>query len=213
MSDPSEKKRLSKRSLYVLLDGRSSEPEFKRTAIELIDAGVEILQLRDKRLSDRKLLQRARQLRDLTENTDILFIMNDRPDLAVLADADGVHLGQDELSVEDGRAIVGPARLVGVSTHSLDQARCAESEGADYIGVGPVFPSLTKTFDEHPGVDLLRRVAARVSIPMFAIGGICHENLSQVQAAGFTRVAVSNAILDASSPRDAAIAMLSALQN
>ncbi len=108
---------------------------------------------------------------------------------------------------------MGPARLVGVSTHSLDQARCAESECADYIGVGPVFPSLTKTFDEHPGVDLLRRVAARVSIPMFAIGGIGPENLSQVHAAGFTRVAVSSAILDASSPRDAAIAMLSALQN
>src|SRR5690606_32363494 len=104
---------------------------------------VHVLQLRDKRLQDRELLERARRLRELTESTATLFIMNDRPDLALLAGADGVHVGQEELSLSDARAIVGPRLLIGVSTHSLQQARAALADGADYIGVGPTFPSNT----------------------------------------------------------------------
>ena len=111
--------RLDRAKLYVLIDGRTSAEEFERLAKSLINAGVSVLQLRDKQLDDRTLLDRARLLRSLTRGTATLFVMNDRPDLAVLARADGVHVGQEELSVRQVRQIVGPRMLVGVSTHGV----------------------------------------------------------------------------------------------
>ena len=196
--------RLADARLYVLLDGRESVDQFERVVRELIAAGVHVIQLRDKRLDDRRLLERARRLRGLTEGTSTLFIMNDRPDLAALARADGVHVGQEELSVKDARGIVGPEALVGVSTHTIEQARQAVLDGANYLGVGPTFPSGTKRFDHFPGVDLLRAVAAEIRLPAFAIGGIDGENVCQVKAAGFTRVAVGGAIAEAGNPGDIA---------
>jgi thiamine-phosphate pyrophosphorylase len=126
-----------------------------------------------------------------------IFILNDRPDLAVLARADGVHVGQDELSVHDVRQIVGPDLLVGVSTHSIEQARQAVLDGASYLGCGPTFPSGTKHFDSFPGLEFLRQVAAEIALPAFAIGGITAENLPQVLATGIARVAVGGAIAKA----------------
>ena len=134
-------RRLDRTRLYVLIDGRSSAADFTTFVRSLIAAGADAIQLRDKRLSDRELLARARQLRELTENSSTLFIMNDRPDLAVLSRADGVHIGQVELTVKDARTIVGPRTLVGVSTHSIEQARQAVLDGASYLGIGPTFPS------------------------------------------------------------------------
>jgi len=180
--------------LYVLLDGRESPQAFEQMASALIEAGVDVVQLRDKRLDDRQLLQRGRILHRLTRGSRTLFIMNDRPDLAVLSGAEGVHVGQEELAVKDVRRIVGPGMLVGVSTHSLDQARQAVLDGADYIGVGPTFPSGTKQFAEFPGLRLLRAVAAEIRLPAFAIGGINPQNVGQVLSAGFVRIAVSGAI-------------------
>ena len=173
----------------------------------MIGAGVDVLQLRDKQLSDRDLVERARRLRVLTRDTQTLFILNDRPDIALLAHADGVHLGQDELSVKDARTVVGPKMLVGVSTHSIEQARQAVLDGANYIGVGPTFPSATKQFDNFPGVQLLRQVAAEIRLPAFAIGGISEENLNEVLATGITRIAVTGAILSAVDPSHAATAL------
>jgi thiamine-phosphate pyrophosphorylase len=134
--------------------------------------------------------------------------MNDRPDLAVLARADGVHVGQEEVSVKDARSIVGPDMLVGVSTHSIEQARQAVLDGANYIGVGPTFPSGTKRFAQFPGVELLRAVAEEIRLPAFAIGGIERANLAEVLAAGFTRIAVSRAISSAADPVQAAKELL-----
>ena len=131
-----------------------------------------------------------------------IFILNDRPDLAVLARADGVHVGQEELSVHDVRQIVGPTMLIGVSTHTIEQARQAVLDGANYLGCGPTFPSGTKHFDHFPGLDFLRQVAAEISLPAFAIGGITRENLPQVLATGFTRVAVGGAIASSAHPVD-----------
>jgi thiamine-phosphate pyrophosphorylase len=139
----------------------------------------------------------------------LLFVMNDRADLAALSDADGVHVGQDELSVNDARTIVGPKALIGVSTHSIEQARQAVIDGANYIGVGPTFPSSTKSFDTFAGLDLLRSVAAEISLPAFAIGGITRENLPQVQAAGINRVAVTGAVIGAKDPKLAALELMS----
>jgi len=137
--------------------------------------------------------------------------MNDRPDLAALSRADGVHVGQDELSVKDARSIVGPEALVGVSTHSIEQARQAVLEGANYLGVGPTFPSDTKQFEKFPGLDLLRQVGAEIRLPAFAIGGITTENLPEVLATGMTRVAVSGAIAAAAEPVAAAKEFLAAV--
>lgn len=192
--------RLSELRLYVLIDGRESPEAFEQFVGALIDAGADALQLRDKGLSDRDLLERARLLRRLTEDRPTLCIINDRPDLAALARADGVHVGQEELSVRDARAIVGPGVLIGVSTHSIEQARQAVIDGADYIGVGPTFPSTTKHFAEHTGLELLRQVAAEIRLPALAIGGVDRQNVADVLATGFARIAVSGAVLNAPDP-------------
>jgi thiamine-phosphate pyrophosphorylase len=200
----SSRQRLQGVRLQVLLDGRATPEEFDRLAQGLVAAGVGAIQLRDKTLDDRRLLDRAERLRRWTAGTPTVLIVNDRPDLAALARADGVHLGQEDLPVKDARAIVGPGRLIGVSTHSIEQARQAVLDGADYIGVGPTFPSGTKRFEHFPGVELLRAVAAEIGLPAFAIGGITRDNLPQVLAAGFTRVAVGGAIVSAEDPAGAA---------
>lgn len=194
--------RLQAARLYVLIDGGQDSESLARQVTQLVEAGVHILQLRDKQLGDRELLARAKIVRQLTRG-HCLFIMNDRPDLAVLADADGVHIGQDELTVKDARTIVGPRAIVGVSTHSLAQARQAVTDGADYIGCGPTFPSTTKDFTDFPGLAFLREVAAEIRTPAFAIGGITLERLDDVLNAGFSRVAVSGAITNSAAPTNA----------
>jgi thiamine-phosphate pyrophosphorylase len=123
--------------------------------------------------------------------------MNDRPDLAKLSNADGVHVGQEELAVKECRAILGVGPLVGVSTHSIEQARQAVLDGANYIGVGPTFPSATKNFEQFAGLEFLRQVAGEIRLPTFAIGGITAENLHEVLSAGISRIAVSQALLNA----------------
>ena len=195
--------RLQQAQLYVLIDGRESADDCERFGRELVAAGAHVLQLRAKQLDDRELLQRARRLRHATAGTSTLLIINDRPDLAALVDADGVHLGQEDLSVREARAIVGPASLIGVSTHSIEQARQAVVDGANYIGVRPTFPSTTKSFATFTGLELLRAVADEIRLPAFAIGGISLANLRDVQEAGFSRVAVSGAIGAAADPAEA----------
>lgn len=192
--------RLADARLYVLVDGRESLADFERLVRTLIDAGVDALQLRDKHLADRPLLERAQKLRSMTCGTKTLMIVNDRPDLALLADADGVHVGQEELTVADVRRVVGPRMLVGVSTHSLDQARQAVLDGANYIGVGPVFPSGTKQFTAFPGPEFATQVAAELRLSAFAIGGIGPSNLAEVLATGIGRVAVGAAVCEAPDP-------------
>jgi thiamine-phosphate pyrophosphorylase len=203
--------RLAAAQLYILVDGGESDAALLQLMGPFISVGVHVVQLRDKHLADRELLARARLLRSLTRGTETLFIVNDRPDLADLAEADGVHVGQDELSVKDARAIVGPDRLVGVSTHSIEQARAAVLAGANYIGVGPTFPSQTKDFASFTGLSLLRAVAAEIRLPAFAIGGIGLANLDDVLATGMSRVAIGAAITRASDPQRVARALLERL--
>lgn len=203
--------RLAEARLYVLVDGGPSHDVLQRLIESLVAGGVSVIQLREKRLADRELLARARLIAEMTQDSGTLFVMNDRPDLAVLAGADGVHVGQDELTVKDARRILGPGGLVGVSTHSLQQARDAVFDGASYIGVGPTFPSGTKQFAEFPGMELLRQVATEIRLPAFAIGGITQQNLPEVLATGFTRVAVAGDIVGANDPAAAARAFMMAL--
>ena len=183
--------------MYALVDTHSDEEAFKQFITDIIAGGVDVIQLRDKRADDRLLLSRSRILKDCiaASGREVLFIMNDRPDLAVLAGADGVHVGQEELPVALVRQIVGEL-LIGVSTHSIEQARQAVLDGADYIGAGPVFESQTKEFTHFPGLDYLREVAAEIEIPVFAIGGITADNVEEVYQTGIHRVAISSALLE-----------------
>lgn len=198
-------RRLADTRVYVLVDLKyGTGDEFVNRLQELIRCGVDVIQLRDKQRTDREVIAAARLVKGVTAKTATKFIVNDRPDIASAVSADGVHVGQDELSVADTRRVVGPDCLIGVSTHSIEQARQAVLDGADYIGVGPVFPSHTKHFDEFVGLDLVRKVAEDISLPAFAIGGITHENLDQLFAAGCSRVAVSSALWHAEDPKSAA---------
>jgi thiamine-phosphate pyrophosphorylase len=205
------RQRLAEARLYVLLTGATCAASLDWTIAEAAAGGAQMVQLREKTLADRDLLDRARQVRRWTRQTGILFIMNDRPDLARLADADGVHLGQDELPVHQARRILGPEALVGVSTHNLEQVRRAVLDGASYIGVGPTFPSSTKNFAEFPGLEFARQAAAETSLPAFIIGGVTAANIDQVIAVGGRRVAVSHAVCAADEPRLAAAALRKAL--
>jgi thiamine-phosphate pyrophosphorylase len=202
-------KQLADVRLYLLVTGSLCTASVEWTIQEAVAGGVQMVQLREKELPDRELLIRARAVRNCTRKCGAIFIVNDRPDIARLAEADGVHVGQEELTVKDARRIVGPSALIGVSTHNIEQARQAVLDGASYIGVGPTFPSSTKSFDDFAGLDFVRQVAAEISLPAFAIGGINASNIDQVVKAGLRRVAVSNAICQAEEPRLAASALLS----
>ena len=186
--------------LYVLIDGGESPDAFARSVDMLVRAEVHAIQLRDKSLKDAKLLDRARMLVEKSRDHQVLTIINDRPDIAVLSRADGVHVGQGDLSVREARQVVGPERLVGVSTHDVDQLKRAVFDGADYAGIGPVFPSRTKSFSRYGGIALLHQVAEETKLPLFAIGGISLENAADVVRAGIERLAVGSAITTAADP-------------
>lgn len=145
--------------LCVLVDARPSAKHFEAIVANLVRAGVGMIQLREKGLEDHELVARARQLRELTRGKSTLCIINDRADIAAVVGADGVHVGQDDMSLKDARAIVGPRALIGVSTHNIEQARAAVLDGANYLGAGPTFPSRTKEFPAFAGTSYLRQVS------------------------------------------------------
>jgi thiamine-phosphate pyrophosphorylase len=206
------RERLADAQLYVLVTDALCRVSLVGTVKEAALGGAQIIQLREKDLDDRTLLARARDVREVTRASGVVFIVNDRPDIARLADADGVHLGQDDLPIREARRIVGPGALIGVSTHNLDQVRRAILEGADYIGVGPTFPSQTKDFAACAGLDFIHHALAETSLPAFAIGGIDLDNVAQVPAAGACRIAVSHAICRADDPRAVAGQLRQALR-
>jgi thiamine-phosphate pyrophosphorylase len=199
---------LADSNLYDLIDGggmtSTDDSNLMNLVNQLIEAEVDLIQLRDQTLTDRQRVEAGRAISNLTRGSNTRFIMNDRADLALAANADGVHLGQDDLKVADARRIVGAAKMIGVSTHSIEQARQAVLDGANYIGVGPVFASQTKQFDSHVGLELVAAVAGEVQLPSFAIGGISLDNITDVVGAGLSRVAVSAAIAKVEKPGEAA---------
>jgi thiamine-phosphate pyrophosphorylase len=205
------RERLADARLYVLLSGATCQAALDWTIAEAAAGGVQIVQLREKDLCDRDLIGRARDVRRWTQKAGVLFIVNDRPDIARLVGADGVHLGQDDLSVLDARRLLGPHGVIGVSTHDLQQVRKAVKDGANYIGVGPTFPSATKQFDELAGLDFVRAATAETSLPAFILGGVTVENIEQVVGAGGRRVAVSAAIAQATDPRGVAASLRRAM--
>jgi thiamine-phosphate pyrophosphorylase len=161
----------------------------------VLRAGVGWVQYRDKNASRRKVYEEAIKLVDLAGKHNAVFIVNDYSDIALAVDADGVHLGQDDLPVKEARKILGKGKIIGVSTHCIEQALEAEQAGADYIGFGPVFHTSTKDAGSPRGTDLLGEIKNKVNIPVVAIGGVNLENINSVLETGADAVAVASAIL------------------
>ncbi|GIW80269.1 MAG: hypothetical protein KatS3mg105_2076 [Gemmatales bacterium] len=202
---------LEQAKLYVLVTRSQCTASLEWTIQEAAAGGANVFQLREKNLSDREWLALALEVRRWTRAVGALFIVNDRPDIARLVHADGVHLGQDDMPVKEARRILGPRGLIGVSAHNLEQLRQAVLDGASYVGIGPVFPSGTKKFSALAGLDYVERAARETSLPAFALGGINAGNVAEVVKAGATRIAVSEAICKATDPRRAAADLRNAI--
>jgi thiamine-phosphate pyrophosphorylase len=185
--------------LYLVCDERPDE--FVAAALR---GGVEIVQLRIKRADDDVVLTVARRYARICAAAGALFILNDRPELVEAAGADGVHVGQDDMPVDQARALIGEDRLVGLSTHSPEQIDAAMAAGVDYIGVGPVHATPTKPGRRAVGLELVRYAVAHTQVPFFAIGGLDAATLPAALAAGARRAAVVRAITDAGNPEAAA---------
>jgi len=201
--------RLERSRLYLVCgagpDGVRREgvelPDLIRAAVA---GGVDILQLREKKLADDELTAVASAAAALCSRLGVLLIVNDRPAVAAESGADGIHVGQDDLPVEDVREIVGPAMLVGLSTHSPAEIDAVDPGVVDYIGVGPVHETPTKPGRPAVGLELVRYAAANATVPFFAIGGLDAGNVGEVLGAGARRVCVLRAITGAAEPEAAA---------
>lgn len=190
--------------LYMLVSRARCAASLEWTIEEAAAGGVQMVQLREKNITDREFLERGQRVLKACRKAGLICIINDRADLASVVGADGVHLGQEDINVHDARRMLGPQAIIGVSTHSMEQVNQAMQAGADYIGVGPCFPSKTKEFSEYPGLALVQQVAQATSLPAFAVGGIGPNNIKEIVQAGLKRVAVGMALTQEDDPRKAA---------
>lgn len=197
--------RFNQADLYVVITGAFCAG---RPALDILDqtlaAGVKLVQMREKEMSGRALYQLAREFRRRTEAAGALLIIDDRLGLALASDADGVHLGQEDLPLKAARRIA-PELIIGASTHALEEALAAQDEGASYVNIGPIFATQTKPGVIPLGVEAIDRIAPRLKIPWTTMGGITRENISQVVARGAKHPAVMSAVTAAADPRAAAM--------
>jgi thiamine-phosphate pyrophosphorylase len=201
-------------SLTAITDLKAEEPESLARIEASLRGGVDLIQLRSKHLSDSILYRLGVQIKKLADRYGKIFIVNDRVDLAKAVDADGVHLGQDDLPMEAARRILqDPSKWIGISTHSLEQAVRAEETGADYIGVGPIFQTPTKPGYLPVGLDLIEKVRERITIPFVAIGGIDGNNIEEVLSHGAMNVAIVRAVLGQADPYEAARKLKTTLEH
>ncbi|MGB9070388.1 MAG: thiamine phosphate synthase [Candidatus Acidiferrales bacterium] len=188
-------------ALYAILDPHLSDTTVSDLARQLAAAGVDLIQLRDKQSPSSHIFNVARELASILGSTSTRFIVNDRPDIAALIQCGGVHLGQQDLPVRDARKICGPSQWVGVSTHNLEQLRQADQTSADYIAIGPIFPTSTKKNpDPVVGLDFIRAARASTHKPLVAIGGITLEKSEDVFRAGADSVAIIRDLTAAKNP-------------
>ena len=204
----SARERIGSARLYLVCDARPRA--FLEAALR---GGVDVIQLRDKALGDDKVVAAAREFRAAADAAGALFILNDRPDLVAACGADGVHVGQDDGRVADVRAVVGPERIVGRSTHAPDQGAAADADAdVDYLAVGPVHATPTKPGRPAAGLEYVEWAAANVSKPWFAIGGLDAGNVREVTARGAGRIVVVRAIASAADPEAVARELRAALE-
>ena len=204
---PLRRERLRTARLYFVCEAlpRGEDPELLLQAA--LTGGADIVQLREKEADDDVIARSARTFRRVCDTYSALFIVNDDPDLAHGCDADGVHLGQDDMSVAEARELLGPEAIIGLSTHSEDQIDAAAPEPVDYISVGPIWETPTKPGRPGVGLGLVEYANANAAHPFFAIGGIDPENAAEVIAAGASRIGAVRSIRDAERPQAAAEAM------
>lgn len=188
-------KRFAAVKLYVIVSSYLTKKPVLETLEEVIQGGADAVQLREKTMSDPEFLTLSKEFRRITSQSRTLFIVNDRAEIAQKTDADGLHIGQSDISIHRARKIIGHSKILGVSTHTIAQARNAEREGADYIGVGPVFYTPTKDHEPPAGLGYIQEVKKEIMIPSVAIGAINLQNLKDVLKAGATRVAICSAII------------------
>ncbi|MFO0974281.1 MAG: thiamine phosphate synthase [Phycisphaerae bacterium] len=209
--------RLRAARLHVLVTAALCRRAWDETAEQALRGGADVVQLREKDLPDGELLARAVRLVALARSHSALAIVNDRPDIARLADADGVHVGQTDLPAAAARAVVGAARLVGVSTHTREQVRAALADRPDYVAVGPMFSSQTKPRAETAGPELAAAALSELGaadlhdLPLVAIGGVALERVAELRRAGVRCVAVCQAVIGAGDPAAACAALRAAL--
>ena len=200
-------------SLYAIIDSQAlNRRSHIEVASQLIRAGVKTIQLRDKLRSKGELLPIAQQLKNLCSEHGVLFIVNDYLDLVLATDADGLHVGQKDLPVKVARKLLPIDRILGCSVTTVDQATAAESDGADYIAVGSIYPTASKEMAKVVGVERLRQIRRAVSLPLVAIGGINKDNAAEVSAAGADSVAAISAILGAEDVEEAARQIIAAFE-
>ena len=185
--------------LYVLIDKEAikAKGSLINAAGNISDAGADIVQYRDKISDKETVLKNSILLRKLLKNSKTLFIVNDYLDIAKIADSDGIHLGQADLPIEVARRILGKDKIIGISCHNLKEAINAGNKGADYISIGPVFPTFIKPNLKPVGLDLINKASKKIRVPFFAIGGINESNIGEVLTFGAKRVAVCRAVCEA----------------
>jgi thiamine-phosphate pyrophosphorylase len=207
---PLRRERLRTARLYLCCEARPSGGDPEALLAAALRGGVDIVQLREKSLPRREIELAAQTFRRLCDNHSALFIVNDDPDLARACDADGVHVGQDDLAAAEARALLGPDAIIGLSTHSEEQIATAAEAPVDYISAGPIWETPTKQGRPAVGLGLISHAAANAPHPFFAIGGIDSSNVSAVIKAGARRLCVVRAIRDAENPAAAAEALRAA---
>jgi thiamine-phosphate diphosphorylase len=208
-----KKELLSKVQLYVIVDRKiCGDKSLSDVAGAAVDGGAQMIQYRDKETDDQGFMQWALRLKRVCGEKDVPFIINDRVSIADRLDADGVHLGEDDLTLKEARRILGNEKIIGRTARDLRQAEAAQEEGADYVGLGPIFPTDSKQIDGPIGVDVIRNAVAALRIPVFAIGGINTDNLDQVIRAGGNRIAVISAVVSSADVRTSAARLLEKLR-
>ena len=208
----SKKKLLRKLSLYVILDKKvCAHKPLLNIVNKIKKAGVGIVQLRDKISDKETVFKDTQMLLNQLLNSKSVFIINDYVDIAKILDTDGIHLGQDDISIGIARKILGKDKIIGISCHNLKQAVRAQTKGADYISIGPIFATSTKPKPKAIGLDLIKKIIRKIKIPFFVIGGINENNIGEVLSEGAKRVAVSKAICQAKDISSAATNFLKKL--
>ena len=209
-----KKQRLSEVNLYVIADEKiCRDRSLEDVVIQAIEGGAEMIQYRDKESSDGDFLELASVLQNICENRRVPFIINDRVDIAAYLKSDGVHLGQDDLPLQVARKVLGPDKIIGISTSNINEAKEAEKHGTDYIGIGPIFDTSTKEIDKPIGLEIIKQAKKHLKIPFFPIGGINSVNFDQVIEAGSTRMAVGSAVICANDVKAAARNLVERIQS
>ena len=191
-------------SVYLVTDHRNkTDEEFLKIIEEAIKGGTSIVQLREKTASTKDFYQLALKVKEITSRYDVPLLINDRIDIAIAVDSEGVHIGQDDMPADIARKIIGDDKILGVSASTVEEAKKAQIDGADYIGSGAVFPTATKDDADSVSKDELREIVDSIDIPVVAIGGITLENAAELKDTGIAGFSVVSAIMSADNPKEA----------